>query len=36
MYLFQVNDIYAVRQDRTDWKPPTNQLLVFKDATSRA
>jgi peptide/nickel transport system substrate-binding protein len=36
MYLFQVNDIYAVRQDRTDWKPPTNQLLVFKNVTAKA
>jgi len=36
MYLFQINDIYAVRQDRTDWKPPTNQLLVFKNATALA
>ena len=36
IYLFQVNDIYAVRQDRTDWKPPTNQLLVFKGTTAKA
>jgi peptide/nickel transport system substrate-binding protein len=36
LYLFQINDIYAVRQDRTDWRPPSNQLLMFKDTTAKA
>ncbi len=32
IYLFQVNDIYAIRADRVDWKAPGNQLLVFRNA----